>query len=560
MGAIMVLCALLLEASQADARSAPLEIAWIRGGQVEYFILKTGRGAAPIREILPLKPGETTPLGSLWKLFVYVYLAGKGGYIPDYSCTGAGSEDVFCCDAAKSIDANEALVKSCGPFFEPSRLSITPSEWASYWRPLAPPSARWLANLHALRPDTQVSIRSLLDALNAIPSRPRQQAQRALTGLVFSARAEGTVARFGGRLRVKTWTWNHPARKHVRMGGFAGWLADGTPIWVRSEGQSGQVIRRHAVILSTWLDSLSLPPEETECVVVRFFTSYALKQVTDLETRHPAKPGVLHGRFRLDFQNGNTLKIRSGGELSLAREKDHLQITGRLGLNEYVARVMDREAAPEPAEAAKAFAVAARTYLVQNGAYLRGCYRIDDSSRTQRVSPNPPGEKALRIAAWTDSLILKDVAVQYHRDQAAPDRLVWTEAVDRAHQKQPFDAILESAFRRGSLASMYGGVHDACERIAKAEDWLKGQSPRWRRLLAAEEGFEPPPGDLAVCRLKQGNPYADFNRKRIYVRGLQTGNDRIALAHEYIHIGFRFHPRGQDEAFVEKTARRLTGD
>ena len=541
----------MFEAPHASAQSAPLEIAWKRGGEAQYFILVSSRESSVTQEFLPLKANDVTPLGSLWKLFIYIYLVDKGETIPDYSCTGSISEDAFCCDRVKSIDADEALVRSCGPFFKPSRLSITPSAWEAYWRPLLPPSARWLIDLNALRPETTVTISSLLEALSSIPSRPKKQAQRALMSLFFSSRAEGTVAYFGGRLHVKTWTWDHPTREHQRVGGFAGWLADGTPVWVRSEGASGQVIRRHASTISRWLDTLPWQREENECVVVRFFTAYPLREVIDTESKLPAKAGVLSGRFRLDFQNGNTLIIRSSGELSLSRKDNRLQITGRMGLNEYVARVLDREVASEPAEAAKALAIVARTYLLQNAAYIKGCYHIDDSSRAQRVLPNPPGEKALRIAAWTDSLIIKEAPVQYHHDQPGPNRLVWTEAVARAENQQTFDRILESTFQTSNLASMYGNSDNTCERIRQAEDWLRVQSLRWQRLLDGEAGFEAPPRDMTVCRLKYGNPYADFNRKRIYVRGIQTINDRLAMAHEYIHIGFRFHPRGLDETFVE---------
>ena len=290
----------MFEAPHANALSAPLEIAWKRGGDVQYFTLNSSRESSVTQEFLPLNSNAVTSLGSLWKLFIYIYIVDKERYIPDYQCTSSSSndEDVFCCDTAKSIDANEALVKSCGPFFEPSRLSIKPAEWQAYWRPLLPPSARWLTNLDALHPDTTVTISSLLDALSSIPSRPRQQAERALASLFFTSRAEGIVSSFGGRLHVKTWTWNHLTRKHIRVGGFAGWLADGTPIWVRGEGSSGQVIRHNASTLSRWLDTLPWQQKENECVVVRYFTAYPLKQVTDIETKLPAGPGILNGRYR----------------------------------------------------------------------------------------------------------------------------------------------------------------------------------------------------------------------------------------------------------------------
>ena len=503
----------------------------------------------------------TTPLGSLWKLFVYVYLVDRGQSIPDYVCSGSKSgEEAFCCDSPESIGADEALIRSCSPFFEPERLNITPREWQAYWQPLAPPSARWLTDLKQLRPATTVTVHSLLDALSAIPSRPRYQAERALTSLLFTSRAEGILANLGGRLHVKTWTWDNPSGNGLRVGGFAGWLADGTPLWVRGDGSSGQVIRRNAATLSHWLDTLPWQQEENECVMVRFFAAYPLKQVIDMETGHPVKPGILNGRFRVAFKNGNYIKIRSRGELSLSREEKGLRIKGRLGLNEYIARVLDREAAAEPKEAAKALAIAIRTYLMQNAVYLKGCYHIDDSSRAQRVSPNPPSESAQRIAIWTDSLIIKGASVQYHSNQPGANRLAWTQAVALAQEKQTFDTILKNAYKGISFASMYGGAENTCERMQNVEDWLKTHSLRWQRILAGEPGFEIPSRNITACHLKYGNPYFDYNRKRIYVRGLLTVNDRITIAHEYAHMGFRFHPKGTDEIFLEKTARRLIGE
>ena len=61
----------------------------------------------------------------------------------------------------------------------------------------------------------------------------------------------------------------------------------------------------------------------------------------------------------------------------------------------------------------------------------------------------------------------------------------------------------------------------------------------------------------AVCRLGAGTPYSEQSRNRIFVRGLATREDRITLAHEYLHLGLRKHPRGQDERTVEQLARRL---
>ncbi|MGD7314702.1 hypothetical protein ACQCSJ_26320, partial [Ralstonia pseudosolanacearum] len=50
---------------------------------------------------------------------------------------------------------------------------------------------------------------------------------------------------------------------------------------------------------------------------------------------------------------------------------------------------------------------------------------------------------------------------------------------------------------------------------------------------------------------------ADARRNRLYIQRFAGEEDRIALAHEYLHLAFARHPRGQDEGFVEATARRL---
>jgi uncharacterized protein YfaQ (DUF2300 family) len=60
-----------------------------------------------------------------------------------------------------------------------------------------------------------------------------------------------------------------------------------------------------------------------------------------------------------------------------------------------------------------------------------------------------------------------------------------------------------------------------------------------------------------ICMLADGNPYSDQRRYRIYVRGWRSLDERITLAHEYLHLVFRFHPHGADEDYIERLARRL---
>ena len=60
-----------------------------------------------------------------------------------------------------------------------------------------------------------------------------------------------------------------------------------------------------------------------------------------------------------------------------------------------------------------------------------------------------------------------------------------------------------------------------------------------------------------MCRLYSGNPHVDRERRRIYVRGLLSLQDRLDLTHEYLHLAFDAHPNGQDETYIEGLARHL---
>jgi uncharacterized protein YfaQ (DUF2300 family) len=171
------------------------------------------------------------------------------------------------------------------------------------------------------------------------------------------------------------------------------------------------------------------------------------------------------------------------------------------------------------------------------------------------VSPNPPGRAAQAAARFTDGLVLKGQDVRYHRDQGAAGVMSWNVAVEQARTGARFDAILSKAFPAASLASLSG--EEECRPLPEADAWLARMRPRWRSRLASQAGFEPPSEPLRICRLDFGSPYADRERLRLYVRGVSNREDRITIAHEYVHLAFRFHPNGRDERFVEDEARSL---
>ncbi|MDH1258464.1 MULTISPECIES: DUF2300 domain-containing protein [Pseudomonas] len=492
----------------------------------------------------PLPASLDAPLGSLWKLFVYAWLVDTGAQEPAYECRGQSKEEVYCCSAGGKIERDQALVKSCGLYFEPARLGIAATDWRAYWQARQAPT--WLLDLPAVQPATRVSVAELLSVLALLPA--QEQMRRVLLDVVLNA-ADGNVAgELGGRLRVKTWSWLGDQDAQSRQGGFAGWSADGAPIWVGGRGTSQMVLRHYGQALASVLPT-AWPVDAGRCVEVGLFSKYPVSKV--LVGDRVATSGPLRGDYRVEFANGNALLIHSDGELFLLNDK----LVARLDREEYVARVLEREAKPEPAEAAKALAVAIRTYLLQNATRNGDCLSIDDSSNRQRVAPRPASAESRNIAAWTADLVLAGSTVTYHSDQPGPDKLAWQQAVEQANAGQRYDAILLHAYPRASL-SRWDNPVASCEALPAAQDWLQKQRRGWRPRLESETGYNEV-STFAVCKLAFGRPFVDRERQRIYVRGVLTLQDRLDLTHEYLHLAFEAHPNGQDETYIEGLARHL---
>jgi uncharacterized protein YfaQ (DUF2300 family) len=492
----------------------------------------------------PMPADVQTPLGSVWKLFVYGWLVDTGAREPAYECHGQSKEEVYCCTAGGRIERDQALVKSCGLYFEPERLGIADAQWRKYWQARQAPE--WLLDLPSLKPSTRVSVAELLKVLAVMPA--QDQARRVLLDVVLNAADGNLVGELGGRLRVKTWSWLGDQDPSSRQGGFAGWTADGTPIWAGGRGTSQRVLRNYGEALSSVLP-VDWPSDAGRCVEVDLFSRYPIGRV--LAGDRVAESGPLQGDYRVEFINGNQLDIHSDGELFLLKDK----LVARLGREEYVARVLQREARPEPVEAAKALAIAIRTYLLQNATRHGDCLSIDDSSSRQRVAPRPATFESRHIAAWTSDLVLAGSAVTYHSDQPGPDKLSWQQAVEQANAGQRYDAILLHAYPRASL-SRWDNPVAACEALPAAQDWLQNQRRGWRQRLESEVGYNEV-STFAVCRLSFGHPYVDRERQRIYVRGVLSLQDRLDLTHEYLHLAFDAHPNGQDETYIEGLARHL---
>jgi len=546
--ALAIACA--APASGAASPAAPTRYAWLSDGSAHLWTLDAPQADAGA----PLPSTLQTPLGSVWKLFVYAYLVDRHIAAPDYDCGGNDKEEVYCCTAGGSIDRDHALIQSCGLFFDPARLRLDPAGWREYWQARKAPA--WLADLRGLKPERRVSVASLLQALASIPANTRDATADTLVSVVTSGHSEGAVAYYGGLLRVKTWTM--PTAAGGFEGGAAGWLADGTPVWLGGPGGSRNVLIDAAPRLAPRIARTRVP-DDGACVAVNFFTHYPIRKVLGPGISDDGKvPSLLlRGDYTVVFENGNRLAIASHGELRVGPDEENRpRIIGRFGLNDYVARVVQREGDTGQPEAARALAVVARSYLVQQAGRERGCYLIDDSSRTQRVLPRPPSAAARAAADFTDGLVLAGTPVQFHRDQAATNQMSWLAAKRAAQGGAAFDAILAATWPKATLTSFMSALAGDCLSVAGADDWLRREAPAWARQLAGQAGYETPPLP-AVCEATTGRPYADAARNRVYIYRLDTEEDRIALTHEYLHLAFEHHPRGVDETFIEHTARQL---
>ena len=545
------------------------ELAWLQDGKVELRALTRSGGhtATATRDAADV----VVPLGSLWKLFVFAYLADTRATEPPYACTAnrnaVDEEERYCCQPGESVARAQALSRSCAPYFAPARLGIDAGAWRLYWQ--RQPSAQALLEIDRLTPDTNIRLRDLLAVLARFSPVARTDARSALLETGVEGYGREAWQQLGTGVRYKTYSWHRVDGS--AFGGGAGWLADGTPFWFGARGSSRSALAAWGSELAAALPAFSATRWRNQeagylagpCVDVDFFVRYPLRAVwaanASQSDKIAALPGEMKGRFRLEFANGNWLVVESHGELVLTAAstdgRTRPSIGGRFGLNEYVARVIDREGSAASPQAARALAIAARSYLTQNARFEAGCWRIADASATQRVSPQPPSRNAQAAAWFTDEVVLKGVAVRYHADAPADNRLVWRDAVAQAAQGWDFERILMAAYPSASMASLSG--QEDCARLAAAETWLSQSSAAWSSRLAREPGFEPPREALRICALNNGNPYSDQQRLRIYVRGWRNVNERLTLAHEYLHLAFRFHPNGADEAYIERLAHRL---
>ena len=550
------LSALISCSSHAGANVDRLELVLSKSNRapIYYSISKDAKVENP----QPLDSALSTQLGSDWKLFVYFYLVENRISPPPYQCRGQSQEEIFCCKLNGSIGLDESLVKSCGLFFSPDRLVISSEKWKSFWSDHVKIWFEWLS-LDKLNPATEASVNEMLQVLSKIRSfEPSYKKMNSvLANVVIEGTAKGAIKNLGSTLRVKTFTWDDPSHSNKFLGGFAGWTFDGSAIWARGIGTSAEVVRKWSNEISQIIEK-SKVAEPSECVSVLFFKRYKIKSVRELPRMVNVSPGPLRGRYRVDFANGNSIDVDSNSQVSLSRnDNGELQISGTFDVNEFVGRVIDREANPYPVEAARAFGIVARTYLLQNAKRSSGCYLAEDSTAAQRVSANPPTAEALKVATWSDKLILNGpTSVRYHKNKMSKDTLAWSQAVLLANQGSRFEEILRSSFPSMRVGVEQGRSSFNCERLGAVEKWIKSRVKKWTMRMSPVAGYTEPK-QFEVCKSMDHQPYSDSDRNVIFMRYDGDIEDQITAAHEYLHLAFKFHPNGLNENFIEEKAKEL---
>ncbi|MEY4764506.1 MAG: hypothetical protein RI907_1179, partial [Pseudomonadota bacterium] len=412
----------MLGAAQAATLPVPapgeLQLAWLDAqGQPHHVVLdahgQVRRAAWPLAE-------PEVPLGSLWKLAAYARLTEvtarpvAGSALlprePDYTCTGQSSEEAYCCEAGQRIDRATALWRSCGLYFGAQRLALPASALGDTLSAL-PPSLAALRQADLRSERDAVPLNDWLRWLTLWAPATQQAAADDLLPYWLQGPGRDSLSSVGSRLRVKTFTLPLASGSAERWAGASGWLADGRPLWLAARGSSKAVVPRWAPLALRHIDRvdgvvLPKPHPQSPCVQVAYLQRYPIARLLDAQGRAvpPTEAPLPAGDYSAEFRPGHRLAVRSQGELSwraVPKGGAAGALSGRHTLDDYVARVVDREGQAEATAAAQALAVAARTYALKTGRAQGGCLQVEDSSAQQRVAPRPPTLAARQAAAHT---------------------------------------------------------------------------------------------------------------------------------------------------------------
>lgn len=505
----------------------------------------------------PTQSDSLVPLGSLWKLFVSAYIIENKLNLPPFRCEGKQSEELFCCKKGESIDFDQALAKSCGLYFSPERLGINKTSWRSFWRNQVEVSEDWIGNLEKMQPGTKVSRNELMKELAKIPDHFREfpELQRKLLGVVVNGTAADSIRYLGTSFRVKTYTWRDEPSLPF-SGGFAGWLQNGNVVFAEGTGSGGKLIKSFAGVLEKLALENLTASKSSACVRVKYFEQYPISTIISEDRKQQIQgAATLQGRFTIYFKNGSQIHFNNSS--SHLKVDSNRKIIGDYTFEDYIARVLQREVSAQPVEATKAFAVAARTYVLQNASASKDCYEVPDSTHFQRVAIGDLDSRFLNLARWSEGLILTGKSnLRYHSTSSVKGQLSWTRAKELAEAGLYFDQILLDAYAAIKFDLFTHQHYEPCLPLTGALEFLDTKQTQWQSYLKRKVGYSHL-AKVNVCKTNLKNPYSNYSRGLIFLPQFKTEEDQISLAHEFVHLSFQNHPLSRDEGFVEETARSL---
>lgn len=529
-------------------------------------------------------------LGSLWKVFLFTYLSARDVVLAPYHCTGqAGGRYCSLMRGHGGVDLNAALMQSCELAFQEFKEAIQAGEWTDFWRKLLGAEAVpvWLANLDAFGARTEAPPETVLRLFAHI--REQSSAWPALKAALALVPWEGTAKALrhqdpNGELVVKTFTMGKvsadpsrvgyasqggapsadlnpadngdvdPSRDGGYEGGMAGWLDPDTLFWLWGEDKGARIAK-------AWFgevrdkftgDDPGAASADLPQVCTDFLSRYSITVVRATDSS-PAKLGPLYGEYIASLKHGTTVRFSSRGNIILKKRGGRFALSGCFTLDDYIARVIQREGGTLPIEARKALAIVARTYLLHQAVKLDdGHLFLADSTRWQRVSIADPSNENRHIAAQTTSLVLNR-EVFFHETKTGEKTFSLSLSSRQAGQGLKYDEILAGAFPSLAIIPLWSLKKTSCDELTQASEWLRYNLNAWQKELI------PLGADLmastTVCRNSAHRAF--YFDKRIYMAGFSDTEDQITLVHEWLHAAFAETPLGDDEGRIEGLAKRL---
>lgn len=559
---LVVLSCGLLTVSQGHAAPEQAQVVFLNALQTSAFTVHHDGRQMVWHETATkdLEKSDLPQLGSLWKVFFYTFAVAKDLVLTPYVCADPKLEDCSCgpVQVSGGIDLQEALIHSCEPAFLMFKNSANAKDWQEYWQQAYGDTAVpiWLSDFDSFAATTRALPEEILFTLSKI--RQNQEVFDRLRAALALVPREGTAAALeqdkpSAAVLLKTFTMGDRVQGY--HGGFAGWLDDATLVWVGAS-------HRGAVTAETWFAPVReqaqvlFGPEivspGTPPVCVGFLQDYPLRIVKDARGMTVMR-GRLSGSYTAITQRGSTIVFTTRGQVTLSRAQDTPVLSGCFTLEDYIARVVQREGDDLPIAAKKALAITARTYLLDEAKRDDdGSLSIHDDSRKQRVSLTDPSHENLQIAQATQGLVLSG-PVLYHLTERRRGTLTVNDALRQAESGLDEAQILQAAFPAYKIIPMWRLAGLRCDPLVEAAEWLAYNLPAWKSRLA------PLGADLTfpaeVCRSRAAQAYY-FGRK-VYVPSFVTTDDQLTVVHEWLHGAFAETPLGGDDVQIEALAREL---